>query len=103
MSCWTPSASVTNGPRQFVQIRFVSLPLPGPLALYHFNDPSLHSSCRPNLPQNTHLHGELDKNGIWRDGDGKTLPGATGGPKGPFKSLVGVKGAIQRVRGEGGF
>ncbi|ORY90144.1 hypothetical protein BCR35DRAFT_287370 [Leucosporidium creatinivorum] len=53
--------------------------------------------------QNTHLHGELQKDGIWRDGDGQPLPGATGGPKGPFKSLIGVKGAIQRVRGEGGF
>lgn len=53
--------------------------------------------------QNTLKHGELDKDGIWRDDKGETLPGATGGPTGPFKSLAGVKGAIQRVRGEGGF
>ncbi|KAI5477424.1 hypothetical protein MNV49_006416 [Pseudohyphozyma bogoriensis] len=53
--------------------------------------------------QNTHLHGELQKDGIWRDSEGKKLPGATGAPKGPFKSLIGVKGAVQRVRGEGGF
>ncbi|KAM0747598.1 hypothetical protein T439DRAFT_366513 [Meredithblackwellia eburnea MCA 4105] len=53
--------------------------------------------------QNSLLHGELDKDGIWRDEDGKPLPGATGGPKGPFKSLIGVKGAVQRVKGEGGF
>ncbi|KAL8281037.1 hypothetical protein RQP46_006716 [Phenoliferia psychrophenolica] len=52
--------------------------------------------------QNSLLHGELRKDGIWRDADGRKLPGA-GAPTGPFKSLIGVKGAIQRVRGEGGF
>jgi len=53
--------------------------------------------------QNTHLHGELGKDGIWRDTEGQTLPGQKPPPKGPLKSLAGVKGAIQRVRGEGGF
>ncbi|KAK4698639.1 hypothetical protein P7C70_g7636, partial [Phenoliferia sp. Uapishka_3] len=53
--------------------------------------------------QNSLIHGELDKTGIWRDSEGKRLPGAKGPPKGPFTSLLGVKGAIQRVRGEGGF
>ncbi|CEQ39387.1 SPOSA6832_00904 [Sporobolomyces salmonicolor] len=53
--------------------------------------------------QNTHLYGALDQDGIWRDQGGKLLPGAKSPPKGPLKSLVGVKGAVERVRGEGGF
>ncbi|GAA5915447.1 hypothetical protein JCM5296_002704 [Sporobolomyces johnsonii] len=53
--------------------------------------------------QNTHLYGALDRDGIWRDQEGKMLPGAKSPPKGPLKSLVGVKGAVDRVRGEGGF
>ncbi|GAA5960569.1 hypothetical protein JCM21900_002846 [Sporobolomyces salmonicolor] len=53
--------------------------------------------------QNTHLYGALDQDGIWRDRGGKLLPGAKSPPQGPLKSLVGVKGAVERVRGEGGF
>ena len=54
--------------------------------------------------QNTQFYGLLDpKDGVWRDRNGHELPGQKPPPKGPFKSLVGVKGAIQRVRGEGGF
>ncbi|WVQ85655.1 hypothetical protein IAT38_007821 [Cryptococcus sp. DSM 104549] len=54
--------------------------------------------------QNTLYYGKVDpKDGIWRDQDGKELEGEKAPPKGPMKSLVGVKGAIQRVRGEGGF
>ena len=54
--------------------------------------------------QNTKYYGFIEsKDGIWRDKQGKQLPGQTQPPKGPMKSLVGVKGAIQRVRGEGGF
>lgn len=55
--------------------------------------------------QNTFQRGLVGKDGIWRDPEGNRLklqedPKA---PKGPLKSLAGVKGAIQRVRGEGGF
>jgi hypothetical protein len=54
--------------------------------------------------QNTLFYGAVDsKDGVWRDGDGKVLPGTKPPPKGILKSFVGVKGAIQRVRGEGGF
>ncbi|WRT70959.1 uncharacterized protein IL334_007958 [Kwoniella shivajii] len=54
--------------------------------------------------QNTKFYGLVDPaDGKWRDSRGKELPGVPKPPKGPMKSLVGVKGAIQRVRGEGGF
>lgn len=54
--------------------------------------------------QNTLYYGLVDpRDGVWRDKVGNTLPGQRPPPSGPFKSLVGVKGAIQRVRGEGGF
>lgn len=56
--------------------------------------------------QNTKYYGLVDpKDGVWRDKNGQELPANERGkiPKGPFKSLVGVQGAIQRVRGEGGF
>jgi len=54
--------------------------------------------------QNTKFYGLIEaKDGIWRDKNGKQLAGQRAPPKGPMKSLVGVKGAIQRVRGEGGF
>ncbi|WWC89702.1 uncharacterized protein L201_004627 [Kwoniella dendrophila CBS 6074] len=54
--------------------------------------------------QNTLHYGKVSSNdGIWRDDQGNPLKGEKPQPKGPFKSLVGVKGAIQRVRGEGGF
>ena len=54
--------------------------------------------------QNTKYYGLVDPtDGVWRDANGQTLPGQKKPPKGPLKSLVGVKGAVQRVRGEGGF
>lgn len=54
--------------------------------------------------QNTKYYGLVDpKDGQWRDVNGQLLPGTKPPPKGPLKSLVGVKGAVQRVRGEGGF
>jgi len=56
--------------------------------------------------QNTKYYGLVDpKDGVWRDKDGKELIGSEVSkiPHGAFKSLAGVKGAIQRVRGEGGF
>lgn len=56
--------------------------------------------------QNTRWYGLVDaKDGVWRDKDGNELSEAERGKDyhGPFKSLAGVKGAIQRVRGEGGF
>lgn len=55
--------------------------------------------------ENTLQYGKIQHDGIWRDAHGNTL-GTKEDPKppsGPMKSLVGVKGAIQRVRGEGGF
>jgi len=54
--------------------------------------------------QNSKYYGLVEgKDGVWKDKEGKVLPGQKKPPKGPMKSLVGVKGAIQRVRGEGGF
>ncbi|ORY33680.1 hypothetical protein BCR39DRAFT_563820 [Naematelia encephala] len=54
--------------------------------------------------QNTVYYGLVDsKDGVWRDSQGKELPGVPHYPSGPMKNLVGVKGAIDRVRGEGGF
>ena len=54
--------------------------------------------------QNTKYYGLIEgKDGIWRDNQGNPLKGQHKQPHGPMKSLVGVKGAIQRVRGEGGF
>ena len=55
--------------------------------------------------QNTKFYGLVDETGTWRDEEGHELSGAEQSeiPHGPMKSLVGVKGAIQRVRGEGGF
>ncbi|WWD17806.1 hypothetical protein CI109_102248 [Kwoniella shandongensis] len=54
--------------------------------------------------QNTKYYGKVDpSDGIWRDPQGKELEGEKKQPKGIMKSFVGVKGAIQRVRGEGGF
>ncbi|KAK8865996.1 hypothetical protein IAR55_001147 [Kwoniella newhampshirensis] len=54
--------------------------------------------------QNTKYYGKVStEDGVWRDQNGKELEGEKKPPRGPMKSLVGVKGAIQRVRGEGGF
>ena len=55
--------------------------------------------------QNTKWYGLVGQDGVWRDQSGQGLPGAeqSKAPPGPLKPLVGVKGAIDRVRGEGGF
>lgn len=51
------------------------------------------------------MHGRVDpKDGVWRDTNGKEMDvkERSKAPAG-LGMLVGVKGAIQRVRGEGGF
>jgi hypothetical protein len=56
--------------------------------------------------QNTKHYGLVQpSDGVWRDSEGKELAGSEVSkiPHGAFKSLYGVKGAIDRVRGEGGF
>ena len=53
--------------------------------------------------QNTRIYGRVDDDGIWRDKNRQPLTDSTGGDEGMFSTLKGVKGAIQRVRGEGGF
>lgn len=70
------------------------------------DSPLIASRIREQIDSNhnTLQYGLVDpRDGVWRDGQGRTLPGQKPPPKGPLKSLVGVKGAIQRVRGEGGF
>jgi hypothetical protein len=55
--------------------------------------------------QNTHLYGFIDqKDGVWKDKQGKpSLQGTGKGGKGILGRLGGLFGAVQRVRGEGGF
>ncbi|EIW72422.1 hypothetical protein TREMEDRAFT_26882 [Tremella mesenterica DSM 1558] len=54
--------------------------------------------------QNTLFYGRVSvEDGVWYDSKGEKLPDWKPPPKGVFKSLKGVKGAIDRVRGEGGF
>ncbi|KAF1991456.1 hypothetical protein K402DRAFT_322349 [Aulographum hederae CBS 113979] len=54
--------------------------------------------------QNTHLYGKADqKDGLWYDEDGKEAPGAIGKNPGHFAWATGIMGAIDRVRGVGGF
>ena len=54
--------------------------------------------------QNTHLYGGLrHEDGMWRDGDGKEADGAIGIDPGRFAWAKGIVGAVQRVRGAGGF
>ncbi|KAI4602944.1 hypothetical protein KJ359_008165 [Pestalotiopsis sp. 9143b] len=54
--------------------------------------------------QNTAKYGTLSRDdGVWRGPDGKEADGATGVDPGRFSWAKGVVGAIQRVRGEGGF
>lgn len=57
--------------------------------------------------QNTHLYGmaptEGEFAGCWLDEEGKQAEGAVGKDPGRFSWLKGVKGAIDRVRGAGGF
>lgn len=54
--------------------------------------------------QNTRVYGEASQeDGIWRDKDGKEAEGAIGKDAGKFAWAKGVVGAVQRVRGAGGF
>lgn len=54
--------------------------------------------------QNTKVRGLVSsQDGMWRDPNGNLLPGTKPPPSAMVRPFVGVKGAIQRVRGEGGF
>ncbi|KAF3311927.1 hypothetical protein TWF173_007599 [Orbilia oligospora] len=64
--------------------------------------------------QNTHIWGRVDNDGVWRakeerddvedsDISGDQIPGALGGAKIKFGWMKGIKGAIERVQGAGGF
>ncbi|KAG8895765.1 hypothetical protein FRC00_006952 [Tulasnella sp. 408] len=53
--------------------------------------------------QNTHLYGEVQKDGVWRDKDGTPLQDSTGITSGPMGLIKGIQGTIARVRGTGGF
>lgn len=61
--------------------------------------------------QNTFKYGLVRKGdakvdplvGCWVDVEGKMAPGAMGADPGRFSWLQGIKGAIQRVKGDGGF
>ena len=54
--------------------------------------------------QNTHLYGAVStKDGCWYGKDGKQVEGAIGTDPGRFSWAKGIIGAIQRVRGAGGF
>lgn len=53
--------------------------------------------------QNTHLYGEVQKDGVWRDKDGTPLQDSTGIKSGPMGLIKGIQGTIARVRGTGGF
>jgi hypothetical protein len=57
-----------------------------------------------SMTSDTHLYGMASQeDGLWRDKDGKEAPGAIGKDPGRFSWAKGVVGAIQRVRGAGGF
>ncbi|KAI0200028.1 phospholipase D/nuclease [Astrocystis sublimbata] len=54
--------------------------------------------------QNTGMYGAVDpKDGIWRDEQGQGIQGTTGVSSGTFPWLKGVAGAVDRLRGTGGF
>ncbi|KAK4240541.1 hypothetical protein C8A03DRAFT_41959 [Achaetomium macrosporum] len=54
--------------------------------------------------QNTELFGAVDReDGVWRDEAGREVEGAIGVDAGRFAWLKGIKGAVERVRGTGGF
>lgn len=54
--------------------------------------------------QNTHLYGAVSRaDGCWRDAEGNMAEGAIGTDPGRFSWAKGVVGAVQRVRGVGGF
>jgi phosphatidylserine/phosphatidylglycerophosphate/cardiolipin synthase-like enzyme len=54
--------------------------------------------------QNTHLYGEVSQeDGIWRDANGNLAKDVIGVNPGKFSWAKGFIGAIDRVRGTGGF
>ncbi|KAF8312473.1 hypothetical protein DL93DRAFT_2059854 [Clavulina sp. PMI_390] len=70
------------------------------------DSPTIMKEWRDGLDanQNTLKYGRVQLDGIWRDADGNPLKDAGGTNKGGILgTLKGFKGAIDRVRGEGGF
>jgi phosphatidylserine/phosphatidylglycerophosphate/cardiolipin synthase-like enzyme len=54
--------------------------------------------------QNTRAYGKLSQeDGIWRDKEGNEVEGSIGIDPGRFSWAKGIVGAVQRVRGAGGF
>ncbi|KAI2618780.1 IQ calmodulin-binding motif protein [Hypoxylon sp. NC1633] len=54
--------------------------------------------------QNTGLYGRVAvEDGVWRDGRGREVEGATGVDPGRFSWAKGLVGAVKRVQGVGGF
>jgi len=54
--------------------------------------------------QNTYLYGMASpEDGLWKDKEGNMAPGAIGNDPGKFAWAKGIMGAVQRVRGVGGF
>jgi phosphatidylserine/phosphatidylglycerophosphate/cardiolipin synthase-like enzyme len=54
--------------------------------------------------QNTHIYGEVSQeDGIWRDANGNQAEDVIGVDPGKFSWAKGFMGAINRVRGTGGF
>lgn len=54
--------------------------------------------------ENTHLFGMASQeDGLWRDEHGNEAKGAIGKDPGHFSWAKGITGAIDRVRGVGGF
>ncbi|EKG19053.1 Phospholipase D/Transphosphatidylase [Macrophomina phaseolina MS6] len=54
--------------------------------------------------QNTHLYGAVsEEDGIWRDENGNEAEGSMGVKPGHMSWAKGVTGAVNRVRGKGGF
>jgi hypothetical protein len=65
---------------------------------------TIDSIVSSNTIQDTHLYGMGSaEDGLWRDKDGKQAPQAIGKDPGRFSWAKGVVGAVQRVRGVGGF
>ncbi len=54
--------------------------------------------------QNTHLYGALSNDdGVWRDAEGHEADDVIGVDPGRFAWVMGLTGAVKRVRGVGGF
>jgi hypothetical protein len=62
------------------------------------------NSIDANQKTDTHLYGlGSQKDGVWRHEDGSEAEGAIGKDPGRFSWAKGIVGAVQRVRGAGGF